>query len=87
MRLTSSEAAAYIAQCIYACRKNRDPSLRLTGSTPARDRVFEIAWRIAEEVIAGRQPTSADLDALRQAVSRHPNYRGARHLAGYNGVP
>jgi hypothetical protein len=87
MRLISSEAAGFIAQCTYARLKTGDPNERLMGSTPESDRVFEIAWGLAGDVRAGRQLTTADLDALRYAVSQHPRYRNARTLAGYDGVP
>jgi hypothetical protein len=88
MRMVSSEAGGYLAQCVFVCFKNRDPTQRLRGDTPAKDKKFEVAWRLAEKIKSGQQPTAAELQELRRAVLVDPDYRsiGWSSLAGFDGI-
>jgi hypothetical protein len=89
MRTITSEAAGYIAQCVYARAKTSDPeTTRLYSDDPRKDRVFEIAWRLAGVILSGRTPPESDIEVLRQAVLRHPDYSSAgQGVAGFDGVP
>lgn len=82
-----SEASAYIAQCIIARQRSDDPTQRLMSDHEGSDKVFEIAWKIAGDVIASKGADSKDTDALREALKHHRHYGGhTNDNAGYNGV-
>ncbi len=82
-----SESIAYIAQCQYASANNPNPSDRLQSPDPAKDKVFELAWKLAGKILGGEKPTSDEKGELRDAVSKHPFYMAnAAHDAGFNGV-
>ncbi len=87
MSVADSESIAYIAQCQFASANNPNPSERLQSPDPAKDKVFELAWKLAGKILAGEKPTSAEKGELRDAVSKHPFYMAnAAHDAGFNGV-
>jgi hypothetical protein len=82
-----SEASAYIAQCIVARQRSEDPSQRLMSDHAGSDKVFEIAWKIAGDVIASKGAAEDDQKALREALKHHRHYGGhTNDNAGYNGV-
>lgn len=86
MSVADSESIAYIVQCQYARANNSDPSQRLTGNTPEKDKVFELAWEIAGKLLGGTKPSQTDYNSLVDAVSKHPYYMGkAAADAGFNG--
>lgn len=86
MSVADSESIAYIVQCQYARANNPDPSQRLTGNTPEKDKVFEIGWNIAGKLLAGNTPSLEEYNSMRDAVSRHPYYAAkAAGDAGFNG--
>lgn len=88
MHVDTSEAAAYIGQCLFV-RIKRPPTVtdRLSHSVPIRDRVFETAWICAEAILAGGQPTQAQIEDVRTAVRNHPWYSSTGDTAaGYNGI-
>lgn len=89
MRVLSSEAAGYLGQCVFARAKTRNPDQeRLTHERPTMDRIFEIAWDLAGIVLARRQPSEEQIEALRQAILADPDYHEeGEQLAGYDGVP
>lgn len=88
MRVSSSEAAAYISQCTYIRLKTKDKDRRLMGDTPVEDKVFEIANELAEKVIAKKPLTNTDLNKLREAIGKHPFYvRNHKTISGWNGIP
>jgi hypothetical protein len=88
MRVSSSEAASYIAQCTYIRLKTRDKNMRLMGDTPEKDKVFEIANELAVKVISKKSLTNSDLNKLREAIGKHPFYkRNYKTLSGWNGIP
>lgn len=91
--LPVSESIAYVAQCIFVRGLTKDPELRLTGIgpqgflDPRRDLVFEIAWKIAGDVLAGTSVDIRDGLALRNAIPRHPEYlQSAGRRAQWDGV-
>lgn len=88
MLINTSEAAAYIGQCIYMIVKqagNHDE--RLGHDNPNRDRVFELAWNCARTIVANGQPSHTDIEQLRSAILQHPYYsRNGTQNAGYNGI-
>ena len=86
MSVADSESIAYIAQCQYASANNPNPSDRLQSPDPAKDKVFELAWKLAGKILGGEKPTSAEKGELRDAVSKHPFYSGNfSHDAKMNG--
>jgi hypothetical protein len=89
MRVISSEAAAFISQCVYARSKSSDPENdRLYDDDARKDKVFEVAWGIAGRILSGSSPTESDIQRLRQAVLQHPDYVSeGQGVTGYDGVP
>lgn len=92
MTVKTSEAAAHLAQCIYARKKVGEAiavSDRLQGSNPAKDHVFDLAWTLAGKVInSGKSPTQAEVDDLEDAIAKCPSYKSeAKDIAQWNGVP
>lgn len=89
MDVATSESIAYIAQCIYA-RANTtstDPNARLFSDDPAKDKVFEVGWKIAGKIIGGGAIDSTDCTDMRNAVKGHPYYASeASDSAGFNGI-
>lgn len=88
MDVAQSESIAYIAQCLYARANsnNTDPDARLYSEDEAKDKVFEIGWRIAGKIISGGKVDSTDVADMRGAVSGHPYYASnASSAAGYDG--
>ena len=86
-KVDASEAAAYIAQCIVARVRSTDPSQRLMSDHEGSDKVFEIAWKIAGDVIASNGASEADQAKLKEALKHHRHYGGITgDNAGYNGV-
>lgn len=88
MDIGTSESAAYLAQCLYARGNSTDPDpdARLYSEDEDKDRVFQVGWELAGTLLAGSTPSTADYDRLRDAVNRHPYYRGkAGDSARFNG--
>lgn len=88
MSVADSESIAYIVQCQYARANNPDPSQRLMSSDPAKDKVFEVGWRIAGKLLGQDSTglTDQDYKDMRDAVSKHPFYAGkSAGDAGFNG--
>ncbi|NBC32509.1 MAG: hypothetical protein GVY13_07515 [Alphaproteobacteria bacterium] len=92
MTVKTSEAAAHLAQCIYARKKVGEAvavSSRLQGSNPAKDHVFDLAWTLAGKVInAGKSPSQVEAEELEKAVAACPSYQSeAKDICQWNGVP
>jgi hypothetical protein len=88
MSVADSESIAYIVQCQYARANNPNPDERLTSPNKAKDKVFEIGWRIAGKLLGqdSSQLTDDDYRSMREAVSQHPLYAAkAAGDAGFNG--
>lgn len=88
MDVAQSESIAYIAQCLYARANStsNDPDARLYSDDEAKDKVFEIGWRIAGKIIGGGSIDSGDCVDMRAAVKGHPYYASnASSSAGYDG--
>lgn len=96
MDIQTSEALAYIAQCMYVklngnYGENRLAKMNNKGEALAGDEVFEIGWEIAEKILAGKDAVfsvdSADANRMKIAVSMHPfyrtNYRDSANFDGY----
>jgi hypothetical protein len=81
-----SEAAAYIAQCIFAKVYAAGPDERLYDDEDAKDLVFEKAWLVAGKIIVGQTPNAADYAALKTAMAARPDYPNASRLSGWNGI-
>jgi hypothetical protein len=89
MDIATSESIAYIAQCVYARANSTstDPDARLYSSDAAKDKVFEIGWRIAGKILGGGSVDSTDCNDMRAAVKGHPLYaKNATDLAVYDGT-
>lgn len=88
MDVAASESIAYIAQCQYA-RANSDstdPDDRLYSENEAKDKVFDVGWRIAGKILNGGSVDQTDVTDMRAAVSGHPEYAtDAAASAGYDG--
>ncbi len=88
MDVATSEAIAYIAQCQYALANSEssDPDDRLYSENEAKDKVFEVGWRIAGKILNGGSVDQTDITDMRGAVSGHPEYaKDATASAGYDG--
>jgi hypothetical protein len=86
MSVAVSESIAYVVQCQYLLIKRGDGK-RLSHSNPAKDLVFELAWKMAVKILQGDSPTSSEKSALQTAVSQHPFYMGnSAGDAGFDGV-
>lgn len=88
MDVATSEAMAYIVQCQYAKANSEssDPEDRLYSSNEAKDKVFEVGWRIAGKILEGGAVDQSDVNDIRGAVSGHPEYaKDATASAGYDG--
>mgnify|MGYP001557670159 CR=1 FL=1 len=88
MLINTSEAAAYIGQCVYMIvKENAGQGERLGHEDPTRDRVFELAWGCARTIASGGQPSHSDIEQLRSAILQHPYYsQNGTQNAGYNGI-
>lgn len=89
MEIAASEAAGYVAQCVFAraySEKPDDPDYRLYSNESARDGVFAVGWRLAGKVLASEKLTDKDYQAMTQAVLRHPDYGHGRDIAAWNGL-
>jgi len=84
-----SEAAAYIAQSMFAWVAWGDGS-RLGGASEgdALDTIFSNATEIAKAILADNTPAQADVDLLIKAIREHPWY-SADHAkkVKYHGIP
>ena len=92
MTVRTSEAAAYLAQCVYARVKTGQPERefpRLQSTNTLTDLVFELAWRLAGKIINNHHnPTLDEIRALEEAISNSPHYRSnADTLCKWDGVP
>ena len=93
MKIKTSEAAAYLAQCIFARAKLDDPADTETrlydDEDAAMDDVYVKAWSMAGDVLLrGQNPSNADFAELEDRVARTVQYsREANHRAKWNGVP
>lgn len=87
MTTAISESIAYIVQCQYLLVKLGDKK-RLTSPNKAKDLVFELAWKIAANLVFNdTKPTHSQQGALVTAISQHPFYMGkAAGDAGFDGV-
>lgn len=89
MEIAASEAAGYLAQCVFArahLEDPKDPDFRLSGDDAEHDGVFEVGWRLAGKVLASQKLTNADYQDHLKAVLKHPKYPDGRSIAGWNGV-
>jgi hypothetical protein len=86
--IAESESLAYVVQCYYVREHTADPTAnRLTSSNPLKDKVYQIAWDMAEILSKGKQPSPIEWLALDHAVRRHPTYKKtAGKKAGFDGV-
>jgi hypothetical protein len=61
---------------------------RLYDDDSRRDRVFELAWGIADTILGGSAPADSAVQGLQTAVMGHPSYASSgQGPAGFNGVP
>ncbi len=89
MDIATSEAAGYLAQCIFARAYSTapdDPDYRLYNDDPDKDAVFIVGWRLAGKVLASEKLTNDDHRALSEAVLKHPDYEHGRDIAAWDGV-
>ena len=93
MKVKTSEAMAFLAQCIFARTNAPDPKdedWRLyEDDNPALDAVFAQAWLMAGDVVLrGRNPSGAAFTTLEDLIAATKAYRReANHLAKWDGVP
>lgn len=84
MRTVSSEAAGYIAECIWYITKGLNVST--SGDQPT-DAIFSEAFRLANRIIRTEPLHDSDFDLLRTTIGSHPKYIPYPEIVGYNGVP
>ena len=87
--VATSEAAAFIAECLFARINSshpNDPEYRLYDDEEVKDRIYREAWAIAGKILEGKSPTQKDYADLKSAVLEHPDYRHGRKLSGWDGV-
>ena len=92
MKVKTSEAAAYLAQCIFARSKASDPTdeeYRLYSEDEKMDKVFAKAWSMAGDVVMHQtNPASSDFTDLESLVEATKKYsHEANSNAKWNGVP
>jgi hypothetical protein len=93
MRTDTSEAAAYIAQCIFLRQKTSAADLaagnRLTSSNRGTDRILEQAWAVAGQILAHgfshRRDTEELQDRIRHSTRYNPDHLQEMPAAGFNG--
>lgn len=86
---TTSEAAGYIAQCMYKITKMtpQEWGNRLRGRDAVSDKIFRSAWNIALAYHTGGRISSNDLIDLETALSSHPMYAGkSNKIARFDGI-
>jgi hypothetical protein len=89
-RRVTSEAAAFIAECLFArfhSPRPKDPDYRLSSDDEKKDYIYELAWEIAGKILKGQTPTPGHYAGLKTAVLDHPDYaQYGRGLSGWDGV-
>ncbi len=93
MRVDTSEAAAYIAQCIYMRQKTRPADLRagtrLIDDDPDIDAIFEQAWTVAGSILDHGFSHRADTEELQRRIraceTYNPQHLQTMAAAGFNG--
>lgn len=86
MLVSQSEAAAYIAQCLYFYYKN-EKAIK-GGATPTfKNSVLKAAWPIALKAVKSSSLKTSDIQPLFSAIAKHPTYK-KRHSTqvGYDGI-
>jgi len=86
MLVKESEAAAYIAQCLYFYYKN-EKAIK-AGATPTfKNNILKSTWSIAMKAVGNSSLSAADVKPLMDAISKHPLYL-KRHSAKviYDGI-
>jgi len=89
MDIATSESISYIVQCqfIRANYASTGPTDRVNGSTPTKDKVFEVGWRLAGQALAGTAISATDVSDMRAAVAQHPYYINKHtNAASWNGM-
>ena len=82
-----SEAAAYIAQCLFFFYKNK-AALSKPGIKPKfRSSLLRKAWEVAMKALKSSVLTNKDIKPLLSEIAKHPLYK-RRHLknVAYDGV-
>jgi len=75
MAVKQSEAAAYIAQCLYYYYRNETEFAG--GKTPSfGDPILKAAWPVSQIVLTKPALTDADVAPLLTAIAQHPLYKG-----------
>ena len=92
IKVKTSEAAAYLAQCIFARSKADDPKdeeVRLYSDDAKMDAVFKKAWAMAGSVVLHKKnPPAGEFSALEDLVAKTASYsHEANDKAKWNGVP
>lgn len=93
MCVDTSEAAGYIAQCIFLRRKTSPQQIRqgyrLTSTDGNIDWVLEKAWEIAGDILTNgfthRQKTQELMERVRLCPIYHTPGAAVSPVAGYNG--
>jgi hypothetical protein len=84
--LTHSEAAAYIAQCLYFYYKN-EAKIKKGAKPTFAQAVLREAWKVAMKAVSNSTLSNSDVQPLFKAIAKNPTYM-KRHSqqVGYDGV-
>lgn len=86
LRVKQSEAAAYIAQCLYYYYRNE--SEFSGGRSPTfGDPILKAAWPVSQIVLTRAKLEDADVEPLFKAIAEHALYKGrADNTDDFDGV-
>ncbi len=86
MLVNQSEAAAYLAQCLYFYYMN-EAAIK-GGATPTfKNSILKAAWPIAIKAVSNSALSTSDVQPLLTAVSKHPTYlRRHANQVIYDGI-
>lgn len=82
----NSEAAAYIAQCLYFYYKN-EKAIKAGSKPTFKHTILKAAWAVAMKAVVNSTLSAADLKPLMDAISKNPLYL-KRYMAKvpYDGI-
>lgn len=87
LMVKQSEAAAYIAQCLYFYYKHEAEFVAGRVAASFADPVLQAAWPVSQKVLTNPQLTDTDVAPLLTAVSSHRLYTGrGDDIEDYDGV-
>lgn len=87
MMVKQSEAAAYIAQCLYFYYKHEADFVAGRIAATFADPILQAAWPVSQKVLTSPRLTEADVAPLVAVISTHDIYKDrADSIEDYDGV-